>query len=218
METNNNITRLLEMLENPEAYSEQEISDIINSDDDTREAYRMMVAARQGYNGRNKNGDDVDKAWRRIERSHLKVSFFHSPIRKMAAAIAALLVVSAIAFAAFSIARLKQAPPATQNATTTTNNTVRTNNQKADANQPDTARSRTASTEPVVFDNIPLEQMLTEIAAHYGADVEFSNDEARQLRFHFVWHREKGLDKVVDDLNHFESVDVALQGQHITVE
>ena len=42
METNPNIIRLLEMLESPEAYSEQEIRDIINKDEETREAYRLM--------------------------------------------------------------------------------------------------------------------------------------------------------------------------------
>lgn len=44
-----NIKQLLEMLDNPSAYSEQEISDIINRDDETREAYRLMVAAKQSY-------------------------------------------------------------------------------------------------------------------------------------------------------------------------
>ena len=48
-----NIKRLLEMLDNPSAYSEQEISDIINRDDETREAYRLMVAAKQGYRRKN---------------------------------------------------------------------------------------------------------------------------------------------------------------------
>ena len=38
METiNDNIRQLLEMLDNPEAYTEQEIQDIINRDEDTRE-------------------------------------------------------------------------------------------------------------------------------------------------------------------------------------
>jgi hypothetical protein len=47
--TNDNISRLLEMLDNPSAFTEQEIRDIINSDDEAREAYRLMVAAKQGY-------------------------------------------------------------------------------------------------------------------------------------------------------------------------
>ena len=48
METiNDNIRQLLEMLDNPEAYTEQEIQDIINRDEDTRETYRMMVEAKR---------------------------------------------------------------------------------------------------------------------------------------------------------------------------
>ena len=38
METiNENIRQLLEMLDNPDAYTDQEIQDIVNRDDDTRE-------------------------------------------------------------------------------------------------------------------------------------------------------------------------------------
>ena len=44
--TNENIRQLLEMLDHPKAYTEQEIHDIINRDDDTRETYRLMVEAK----------------------------------------------------------------------------------------------------------------------------------------------------------------------------
>ena len=48
METiNKNIRQLLEMLDNPEAYTEQEIQNIINRDEDTRETYRLMVEAKR---------------------------------------------------------------------------------------------------------------------------------------------------------------------------
>ena len=40
--TNESIRQLLEMLDHPEAYTEQEIHDIINHDEDTRETYRLM--------------------------------------------------------------------------------------------------------------------------------------------------------------------------------
>ena len=44
MTTNNdNIRQLLDMLDNPEAYTEQEIHDIINRDKDTLDTYLMMV-------------------------------------------------------------------------------------------------------------------------------------------------------------------------------
>lgn len=68
--TNENISRLLEMLDNPSAYSEQEIQNIINHDDETREAYRLMVAAKQGYRHKQTLPTDVDAAWQRFEQKH----------------------------------------------------------------------------------------------------------------------------------------------------
>ena len=47
METNANIRQLLEMLDNPDAYTEQEIRDIINRDEDTRQVYRTIVEVKR---------------------------------------------------------------------------------------------------------------------------------------------------------------------------
>ena len=89
----------------------------------------------------------------------------------------------------------------------------------------DTVKSETtdtiapkASMEPVVFDNVPLEEMLPEIAAHYDATVTFANDKARQLRFRFVWNPQQDISQVVSDLNQFESLTATLVDKQITVE
>jgi ferric-dicitrate binding protein FerR (iron transport regulator) len=70
----------------------------------------------------------------------------------------------------------------------------------------------------VEFDNIPLEQMLSEIASYYKAEVSFQNENARKLRFYFVWQRRQGLEQVVEDLNHFESLHLTLKDNQIIVE
>ena len=79
-------------------------------------------------------------------------------------------------------------------------------------------RATVEKTAPVVYDNVPLEQMVLEIAAHYDAEVTFQSDEARQLRFHFVWNPQQGLDQVVSDLNQFECLTVTLNDNQITIE
>ena len=71
---------------------------------------------------------------------------------------------------------------------------------------------------PVIYDNIPLEKMLSEIAAHYDAKVTFVNDEVRQLRFHFVWNPRQSIEKVVSDLNRFERLHVTLKDNQLIVE
>ena len=78
--------------------------------------------------------------------------------------------------------------------------------------------STVKSDEPVVFDNTPLEQMLGEIATHYDMTVEFQNEAARNLRFHFVWNKGDGLEKVLEDMSHFESVTIEQTDNRLIVQ
>ena len=77
----------------------------------------------------------------------------------------------------------------------------------------------TAVSEPIVFDNVSLDEMLSQIAAYYQAEVSFQNESARQLRFYFVWKREDGLEHAIDKLNRFESLSLRLEeknGEHLS--
>ena len=139
---------------------------------------------------------------------------------KMAASFIGVLLVSGIAFAAIHIVRhyvgqdMPTPPQETQ--------MIEPHQQVA---LDDTVKVETADTvaskaimEPVVFDNVPLEEMLPEIAAHYNATVTFANDKARQLRFRFVWNPQQDIDQVISDLNQFESLTVTLKDNQINVE
>ena len=67
--TSENIRQLLEMLDNPEAYTEQEIQDIINRDEDTRETYRMVVETKRSSRKRQAEKPiDVDAAWQKLNQ------------------------------------------------------------------------------------------------------------------------------------------------------
>ena len=213
METNSdNIRQLLEMLDNPEAYTEQEIQNIINSDEDTRETYRLMVNAKRSVRQRQvEKPVDVDAAWQKFNQKH------HSQKHrigwmKIAASFVGILLVTGIAFAAVQIVRY------TQQYTPKTEDVINTqkpaNITSVDIQNTDTI----AAQQPIIYDNIPLEKMLPEIAAQYEAKVSFVNEEARQLRFRFVWNPQKGIDQVVSDLNQFERLTVTLKDNQITVE
>ena len=72
--TNDPIRLLLEMLDNPEAYTEQQIHDIIHRDETTREAYRLMVDAKRSSRRRhNDKAVDVDAAWKKMKDEKLKI-------------------------------------------------------------------------------------------------------------------------------------------------
>ena len=217
--TSENIRQLLEMLDNPDAYTEQEIQDIINRDDDTREAYRLMVEAKRSSRQRQAAEPiDVDAAWQRLneeskkEEGHSSFFILHSSLQKAAASFIGVLLVSGIAFAAIQMVRYAQQPA--PKAEEVINTPKPANITPADTLTTDTI----AVQQPIVYDNIPLEKMLTEIAAHYDAKVAFANDDVRGLRFRFVWNPQKGIGQVVSDLNQFERLTVTLKDDVITIE
>ena len=210
--TSENIRQLLEMLDNPEAYTEQEIQDIINRDEDTRETYRMMVETKRSSRQRQADKPvDVDAAWQKFNQKVQPKQHSFGWI-KIAASFVGVLLVSGIAFAAIQIVRYaQQHTPKTEEVINTP--------KPANVTPTDTLTTDTIATpQPIIYDNIPLEKMLPEIAAHYDANVTFVNDEARQLRFRFVWNPQKGIDQVVSDLNQFERLTVTLSDNQITVK
>ena len=211
--TSENIRQLLEMLDNPDAYTEQEIQNIINRDEDTRETYRLMVAAKRSSRQRQADKPiDVDAAWQKIAEQFPTPVGAGSVIYKIAASFVGIMLVSGITFAAIQIVRYaQQHTPRTEEVINTTKPAITT---PADTLTTDT----TAVSQPIIYDNIPLEKMLSEIAAHYDAKVTFVNDEARGLRFRFVWNPQKGIGQVVSDLNQFERLTVTLKDDVITVE
>ena len=154
METiNENIRQLLEMLDNPDAYTEQEIQDIVNRDDDTRETYRLMVEAKRSSRHRqNQKPVDVDVAWQRFNQK-LQPKQQRYGWMKIAASFIGVLLASGITFAAIHIVRMASAPqPQTMQAEQTPSA------MPAPALPTDTIKMDTASNiKPLVFDNITLD-------------------------------------------------------------
>ena len=169
--TSENIRQLLEMLDNPEAYTEQEIQDIINRDEDTRETYRMMVEAKRSSRQRQADKPvDMDAAWQKFNQKVQPKQHSFGWI-KIAASFVGVLLVSGIAFAAIQIVRYaQQNTPKTEEVINTT--------KPANVTPTDTLTTDTITVpHPIIYDNIPLEKMLPEIAAHYDANVTFVTTE-----------------------------------------
>ena len=142
METiNENIRQLLEMLDNPDAYTEQEIQDIVNRDDDTRETYRLMVEAKRSSRHRqNQKPVDVDAAWQRFNQKL-------QPKQQRA-----IHIVRTISNPQPQTTQAEQTPSA----------------MPAPALPTDTIKTDTVSNvQPIVFDNITLDKMLPQFRFYF---------------------------------------------------
>ena len=219
METNNNIDRLLLMLDHPKRYSEQEIMDTVNHDDETREFYRSLTQAARARRSQRSLSQpvDLDKSWEHFEQTHLATQKQGHLWQRVAATVLGVLMMSGIAWATVYTVRHFTA---TDQSKQKTENVATPAQTDADAVGPrlGVADTTVNSDEPVVFDNTPLEQMLREIATYYGMTVEFQNDDAHNLRFHFVWNKGDGLEKVLEDMSHFESVTIEQTDNRLIVQ
>ena len=132
--------------------------------------------------------------------------------RKIAASFIGVLLASGIAFAAIQVVRNISTPKPQQPTTEQT-----TDIDPVTFLPADTVQADTISVEPYIFNNVPLDSMLTAIATAHGVGVEFENEAARHLRFHFVWKREDSLSRVVEKLNTFETVNIVEEDKKLVV-
>ena len=205
---------LLQMMEHPQAYSSDEWKQIL-LDDECRELYTLMSKTRSAIDSARVDeqitDEVIDDEWQQFEAQH-PVAQHQFSFRKMAASFIGLLLVSGIALATVHIVRQAQKP-----ATPQPEQTVITDN-TPDITPADTLTADTIVGQSVTFDNVLFDKMLSEIAEYYYADVVFQNEEARQLRFYFVWYQDQALDKVVETLNHFESVNIIMDDKKLIVQ
>lgn len=76
----------------------------------------------------------------------------------------------------------------------------------------------TVTIESIVFDNVPLEKILTEIANYYHVEVSMQNDDVRHLRFYFVWKQNDSLQEVIEKLNMFEQVNLIIEDGKLIIQ
>lgn len=209
MEQNDDISRLLDMHEHPENYTDEQLAAML--DDETQQ---HLAAAKRALT--DIPVPDVDAEWQRFEQEHLNAPVKNRRWLKVAAMIAGVIMLSAFTYAAVQAVRhyhVEKAEETAEKVTTTAQ-------QESIDVGPRLGVADTVKTaeEPVVFDNLPLGQMLEAIASRYGMQIEFRNEDARDLRFYFELHPGEELSSVVERLNMFERVSVSMEGNTIVVE
>ena len=208
MEQNDDISRLLDMHEHPENYTDEQLAAMLGD-----ETQQHLAAAKRAMT--DIPVPDVDAEWQRFEQEHLTAPVKNRRWLKVAAMIAGVVMLSAFTYAAVQAVRhyyVEKGEETAQNVVTTTQT------ETAAGPRPHVADTAALVEEPVVFDNQPLGQMLEGIATRYGMQVEFRNEEARTLRFYFELHPGEELSSVVERLNMFERVSVSIEGNTIVVE
>ena len=216
---------LLELQDHPEQLTDEQLQQIL-ADDEMRQLVQQLGFAKRALKHDALKNDipDVEGEWEKFAASHSEELValdeekpkFHFHIylfrHKIAASFIGVLLVSGITFASIQVVRNISTPKPQQPTTEQT-----TDIDPVTFLPADTVQADTISVEPYIFNNVPLDSMLTAIATAHGVGVEFENEAARHLRFHFVWKREDSLSRVVEKLNTFEAVNIDIEDKTLVV-
>jgi hypothetical protein len=182
----------LDMQEHPEKYSDEQIEAMMDELD------RLP---------------DVDSAWQKFcAAANSSLFTLHSSLHKVAASIIGILMLTGIAYAAVHI--ISHNAGVDERAQTQEVQNI--NSPKNDA----TAETLTADSIPQtrIFENTPLDEMVSEIAHYYNKVADIQSEEAHELRLYYKWEPKDSLESVVDDLNHFDRVSLAIEDDKLIVK
>lgn len=152
---------------------------------------------------------DVDEAWQQFAQQHISSVRPMHTWGKVAAMIIGILTLSGIAFAAVHIMHQSQHEERPVTAAEKPQSVV--------TESPTLPADTIVRAKPVVFDNVTLDSIAKNIAAYYHFEMDLQNRQASLLRFYFVWNQEDCLQEVIEKLNMFEQVDLAVEDGKLIV-
>ena len=233
---------LLDLLEHPEKYSETQKDELLG-DEEVSELYQQLVETRQSLDfAKSKEGmkmPSIDAEWEKLKdemklkekqqkeemsqnaetQQTAKQLPLWSPMRKVAA-VAAVLVVSGITFAAIHLVTRSHQPSDKNNTELVASH--KDSIQQVSAPQKSNIEEKTDSASlaqlPLVYENAELQNILTPIAEHFHLQVTYQNESARHIRLFLQLEKNMSLDDIIELMNHFEKVNIRHEGQTLIVE
>ena len=206
----NKTDQLLQMMEQPQRYTADEWQEIL-ADDECRELYTLMSKTQSSIDAARADeevtDEMIDAEWQRLAKPHSGMP----TLLKMAAMFIGVLVLSGIAFAAIHIINehaggqedhgdrpiIQQEDRPTQSVSVISSDTI-----------PQTR----------IFENVPLDEIVAEIALYYNKVADIQNEQAHELRLYYKWNRKDDIGDIIEDLNHFNHVNLAVEGDRLIVK
>ena len=228
---------LLDLLEHPEKYSETQKDELLG-DEEVNELYQQLVETRQSLDFAKSKEEmkmpSIDAEWEKLKEEKqqkeemsqnaetqqtAKLFPLWSPMRKVAA-VAAVLVVSGITFAAIHLVTRSHQPSDKNNTELVASR--KDSIQQVSAPQKSNIEEKTDSASlaqlPLVYENAELQNILTPIAGHFHLQVTYQNESARHIRLFLQLEKNMSLDDIIELMNHFEKVNILHEGQTLIVE
>ena len=206
---------VLDIIGHPEKYTTEELHAIM-SDPETREIYNLLCMTSSTLNACKET--DPDEEWKIFSEKHNAAprrGLFRFGSR--VASIAAVIGCSIVAVAAGIAVTVNVA----------TDNNEHVDDTPAAVEASATASGREQISEPtdsviteraaVMFEDDSLAVIMNMVAAIYGIDVEFNNNEAASLHLYYRLDPTLTLDEIVAQLNTFDQINISRSGNTLII-
>lgn len=201
---------LLQMMETPQDYTVAEWQEIL-ADDECRELYTLMSKMQSVMDAdraeERVTDEMIDAEWQQLKpvASNHSTGFY-----KIAAMIISVVMLSGIAYAAIYMVQQYQEPATESVSQSRTTHPV---SHDAVSVPADTI----VAPQPVLYDNVPLEQILADVSTYYHIKVVYRDDAARHYRLFYQWRPEYSIKVFVEMLNNFEALQLLLENDTLFV-
>ena len=204
---------LFRMMDNPGQYTDEQWREVL-ADSECASLYEMMCKTRRALDAEHAEeeftAETVDQEWERFAAAHAARTVKPFDWRKIVAAIVVLAVFGIAAAAIYS--HFVHTPQ-----TETIENTAPNINPQVTDRTEGAVDAVSDKQQSHLYDDIPLEQIINDLAAHYNVQPLWHGDEVRTLRLYYKWEPDFTLDEVVEMLNNFEAFSVKLDGNQLVI-
>jgi len=208
---------LLDMIEHPERFTEQQISELL-ADEEMRKHYDVMVQLRGAYLKKEdppltlpqREGVVTFEDESTLPSKHSTPSLIGrvrggSPLHRIAAIFLAAAFLGGLAWAFVPLLHTKEEASQTAEVTTLPLEGER-------------GGGLSGGVDLLSFSNLPLDSILSVVSAHYNCEVCFRDSAAMGMKFITTWNPEDSLAAFIEHLNMFDGLRLTLQDDTIFVE
>ena len=204
---------LFRMMDDPGQFTDEQWREIL-ADSECASLYEMMSKTRSALDAEHAEeeftAETVDQEWERFAAAHVVRTVKPFDWRKIVAAIVVLAVFGIAAAAIYS--HFVHTPQ-----TETIENTAPNINPQVTDRTEGAVDAVSDKQQSHLYDDIPLEQIINDLAAHYNVQPQWHGDDVRTLRLYYKWEPDFTLDEVVEMLNNFEAFSVKLDGNQLVI-
>lgn len=207
-----NLDKLLEAIEHPENFSPEELKQIL-SDRETQKLYDLLCATRGlSFTHPTLSKEDVDHEWEKLKRNNKKRSFLTWFVRKKAAAVIILSLISCSIVAvgiSFKVTQSEKKYADTELITSKpATSTLQLKNIELD--------KYSLNDTIIIFENEKLDVILNKISPYYKIKVDLTSPYSKEVRLFLKWDSTMPVDELIEHLNTFDRINLSLNDTILT--